>query len=116
MPLGQVCEGDLVVVRDGGPIPVDGIVEDGCALVNQSSMTGEPLGVPRGKGAAVFAGTVVEEGRLVIRVSQVGDGTRLRQVVTFIEQSEALKAGIQGKPNGWPIWPCSSLAWRPWSG
>ena len=97
VPLGQVCEGDLVVVRDGGSIPVDGIVEDGCALVNQSSMTGEPLGVPRGKGAAVFAGTVVEEGRLVIRVSQVGDGTRLRQVVTFIEQSEALKAGIQGK-------------------
>ncbi len=97
VPLGQVREGDLVVVRDGGSIPVDGIVEDGCALVNQSSMTGEPLGVPRGKGAAVFAGTVVEEGRLVIRVSQVGDGTRLRQVVTFIEQSEALKAGIQGK-------------------
>ena len=97
VPLGQVREGDLVVVRDGGSIPVDGIVEDGCALVNQSSMTGEPLGVPRGKGAAVFAGTVVEEGHLVIRVSQVGDGTRLRQVVTFIEQSEALKAGIQGK-------------------
>ena len=92
VPLGQVREGDLVVVRDGGSIPVDGIVEDGCALVNQSSMTGEPLGVPRGKGAAVFAGTVEEEGRLVIR-----DGTRLRQVVTFIEQSEALKAGIQGK-------------------
>ncbi len=97
VPLGQVQKDQLVVVRDGGSIPVDGIVEDGCAVVNQSSMTGEPLGVPRAKGAAVFAGTVVEEGWLVIRVSQVGDGTRLRQVVTFIEQSEALKAGIQGK-------------------
>lgn len=97
VPLSQVQKDDLVVVRDGGSIPVDGIVEDGCAVVNQSSMTGEPLGVPRAKGASVFAGTVVEEGRLVIRVSHVGDGTRLRQVITFIEQSEALKAGIQGK-------------------
>lgn len=97
VPLGQVQKDDLVVVRDGGSIPVDGIVEEGCALVNQSSMTGEPLGVPRARGAAVFAGTVVEEGRLVIRVNQVGDGTRLRQVISFIEQSEALKAGIQGK-------------------
>lgn len=97
VPLGQIQKDDRIVVRDGGSIPVDGIVEDGCAVVNQSSMTGEPLGVSRVRGAAVFAGTVVEEGRLVIRVSQVGDGTRLRQVVRFIEQSEALKAGIQGK-------------------
>lgn len=97
VPLGQVREDDLVVVRDGGSIPVDGIVEEGCALVNQSSMTGEPMGVRRTRGASVFAGTVVEEGRLVIRVSHVGDGTRLRQVVKFIEESEALKAGIQGK-------------------
>ncbi|MDO5484498.1 MAG: heavy metal translocating P-type ATPase, partial [Desulfovibrionaceae bacterium] len=49
------------------------------------------------KGGSVFAGTVVEEGRLVIRVSHVGDGTRLRQIATFIEESEALKAGIQGR-------------------
>lgn len=97
VPLAQVKEDDLVVVRDGGSIPVDGTVEDGEAVVNQSSMTGEPLGVPRGKGSSVFAGTVVEEGCLVIRVTHVGDGTRLRQVVHFIEQSEALKAGIQGK-------------------
>lgn len=97
VPLGQIREDDLVVVRDGGSIPVDGIVEDGCALVNQSSMTGEPMGVRRTRGASVFAGTVVEEGRLVIRVSHVGDGTRLRQVVKFIEESEALKAGIQGR-------------------
>ncbi|MBB5142215.1 heavy metal translocating P-type ATPase [Desulfovibrio intestinalis] len=97
VPLAQVKEGDLVVVRDGGSIPVDGVVEDGCAVVNQSSMTGEPLGVKRTTGASVFAGTVVEEGRLVIRARHVGDGTRLRQVVKFIEESESLKAGIQGK-------------------
>lgn len=97
VPLSQVREGDLVVVRDGGSIPVDGVVEDGEAVVNQASMTGEPLGVARGKGASVYSGTVVEQGRLVIRAVHVGDGTRLHQVVSFIEQSEALKAGIQGK-------------------
>ena len=97
VPLAQVKEDDLVVVRDGGSIPVDGVVEEGCAVVNQSSMTGEPLGVRRTVGASVFAGTVVEEGRLVIRAKYVGDGTRLRQVVKFIEESETLKAGIQGK-------------------
>ena len=97
VPLAQVKEGDLVVVRDGGSIPVDGVVEEGYAVVNQSSMTGEPLGVNRAAGASVFAGTVVEEGRLVIRARHVGDGTRLRQVVKFIEESESLKAGIQGK-------------------
>ena len=97
VPLSQVREGDLVVVRDGGSIPVDGVVEDGEAVVNQASMTGEPLGVPRGKGASVYSGTVVEQGRLVIRTVHVGDGTRLQQVVKFIEQSEALKAGIQGR-------------------
>ena len=97
VPLAQVKENDLVVVRDGGSIPVDGVVEEGCAVVNQSSMTGEPLGVRKMVGASVFAGTVVEEGRLVIRAKHVGDGTRLRQVVKFIEESETLKAGIQGK-------------------
>ncbi|MBQ3060431.1 MAG: heavy metal translocating P-type ATPase [Desulfovibrio sp.] len=97
VPLSQVRENDLVVVRDGGSIPVDGVVEDGYALVNQASMTGEPLGVARSRGGSVFAGTVVEEGQLVIRVSHVGDGTRLRQIATFIEESEALKASIQGK-------------------
>lgn len=97
VPLAQVKPGDYVVVRDGGCIPVDGVVVDGEAVVNQASLTGEPLGVPRGKGASVYSGTVVEQGRLVIRAVHVGDGTRLQQVVHFIEESEALKAGIQGK-------------------
>ena len=97
VPLAQVREGDLVVVHAGGSIPVDGEVAEGCGLVNQSSMTGEPLGVHRAEGASVYAGTALEEGRLVIRARHVGDGTRLRQVVKFIEESESLKAGVQGK-------------------
>ncbi len=97
VPLAQVHVGDLVVVRAGGSIPVDGEIVDGEGLVNQSTMTGEPLGVLRSVGASVYAGTAVEEGRLVIRARHVGDGTRLRQVVKFIEESESLKADIQGK-------------------
>lgn len=97
VPLAQVREGDLVVAHAGSAIPVDGEVVEGEALVNQASMTGEPLGVRRAAGASVFAGTTVEEGRLVIRARHVGDGTRLRQVVKFIEESETLKAGIQGR-------------------
>ena len=84
VPLSDVREGDLVVVRDGGSIPVDGIVEDGEAVVNQASMTGEPLGVARSKGAAVYSGTVVEQGHLVIRATHVGDGTRLKPEILAV--------------------------------
>ena len=70
---------------------------EGEASVNQASMTGEPLGVLRSPGSSVYAGTVVEEGEIAIRPTGVGDGTRLRQIVRFIEDSEALKAGVQGK-------------------
>ncbi|MBO4334547.1 MAG: heavy metal translocating P-type ATPase [Desulfovibrio sp.] len=96
-PLARIKKGDLIVVRSGSSIPVDGIVTEGVGVINQSSMTGEPIGVKREEGGAVFAGTVVEEGEIVIKVTKVGDETRFRQVAAFIEESEALKAGIQGK-------------------
>ncbi|MDE7371569.1 MAG: heavy metal translocating P-type ATPase [Desulfovibrio sp.] len=96
-PLGQVRRGDLIVVNDGSSIPVDGIVESGEALVNQAAMTGESMPVKRSHGGAVYAGTIVEEGRLVIRVTQVGESTRLQQVVTFIEQSEKQKSAIEAR-------------------
>ena len=96
-PISKIKKGDLVVVRAGSSIPIDGIVAEGVAVVNQSSMTGEPIGVKREAGGAVFAGTVVEEGEIVVKVTKVGDETRFRQVATFIEESEALKAGIQGR-------------------
>ena len=95
--LRDVASGDIVIIRSGTSIPVDGVVVDGEAVVNQSAMTGEPIGVVRNAGCSVFAGTVVEEGEIAIRVSSVGDGTRLRQIVNFIEESEALKAGVQGR-------------------
>lgn len=99
--LRDVTKDDLVIVHAGNAVPVDGIVEAGEGSVNQASMTGEPLPVHRTTGATVFAGTVLEDGELVIRPTGIGDGTRLQQIVRFIEHSEAAKAGIQGKAEKW---------------
>lgn len=99
--LRDVTKEDVVVVHAGNAIPVDGIVVDGDGSVNQASMTGEPLPVHRMKGGTVFAGTVLEDGELMIRPTGVGDGTRLQQIVRFIENSEAAKAGIEGKALQW---------------
>ena len=96
-PLSQVKATDIIVVRTGNTIPVDGTVVAGNAAVNQATMTGEPLAVHREKGGSVFAGTVVEDGEIDVRPTKMGDGTRLNQIVQFIETSEKSKAGIQGK-------------------
>ncbi len=96
-PLKDVTPADIIVVRTGNTIPVDGTVVAGNAAVNQATMTGEPLPVHREAGGTVFAGTVVEDGEIDIRASKTGDETRLNQIVKFIETSEKSKAGIQGK-------------------
>lgn len=97
VPLGQIRPGDHIVVRDGGTIPVDGIVENGHALVNQASMTGEAVPVCRERGGSVFAGTIVEAGSITLRVLEVGEGTRLHQVVGFIRQSEGKKSALEAQ-------------------
>lgn len=93
----DLVEGSLVIVRSGGLIPVDGIVEEGEALVNQASMTGEALGVRKSAGGAVFSGTSVEEGEILIKAKKVGSATRVQSIISYIEQSEASKAGLQGR-------------------
>lgn len=95
--LKDLSKEDLVVVRSGSVIPVDGVVVSGDAAVNQATMTGEPLPVHRTVGGSVFAGTVVEDGEIDIRPTALGDASRLSQIVSFIQNSEAAKAGIQGK-------------------
>ena len=97
VPIAELLPDDLVIARAGSAIPVDGVVVRGEAAVNQASMTGEPLGVLRSPGASVFAGTVVEDGEIRIRSTGTGDDTRLKQIVRYIEESEKLKAGVQGK-------------------
>lgn len=96
-PLTAVTAEDVVVVRSGSVIPVDGVVVDGEAAVNQATMTGEPLAVQRNAGGSVFAGTVVESGEIGIRPTGVGDGTRLAKIIKFVEDSEQVKAGIESK-------------------
>ncbi|UJS18402.1 MAG: heavy metal translocating P-type ATPase [Candidatus Jettenia sp.] len=91
----EVMAGDLVVVRAGSNIPVDGMVAEGVALVNQSSITGEPFPVPKNAGLMVYAGTVLEEGSLIIQAIRVGDETRVSKVIKVIEESEGLKADVQ---------------------
>ncbi len=100
-PITAIKTGDLVVVRSGGRIPVDGIAVEGEAMVNQSSLTGEPLAVPKYPGISLFAGTVVEEGSIILRAEQVGDDTRARKIVRVLEQSERLKAGLQSRAEQW---------------
>ncbi|MBQ4616352.1 MAG: heavy metal translocating P-type ATPase [Mailhella sp.] len=97
IPFQDLEETDLVTVRDGTVIPVDGVVTEGTASVNESSMTGEPLGVMRTAGSSVYAGTVVEAGEIFIRPTSIGRDTRMQQIVRFVENSEQLKAGIQGR-------------------
>lgn len=91
----DIVAGDHVVVRTGSSIPVDGIVVEGVALVNQSSMTGEPLPVSKMAGLMVYAGTVLEEGLLTIKSIKVGDATRVSKIIKVIEESEGSKADVQ---------------------
>ena len=91
----ELKEGDIVVVRTGSLVPVDGIVVEGEAMVNQSSMTGEPLPVMKRQGLTVYAGTVVDEGMIAVKANNVGMETRVAKIVKTIEESEALKADVQ---------------------
>ena len=92
VPASELKAGDLIVVRTGMPVPVDGTVEWGCAMVNQSTLTGEPLAVERSVGDDVFAGTAVEDGEAYVRVRAAANDTKVRSIVSLVEQSEALKA------------------------
>lgn len=93
----QLIIGDQVIIHAGNSIPVDGLVLEGEALVNQSTMTGEPLGTAKRVGSPVYAGTTVEEGSIVIRATNVGAGTKISQIIKTIEESELLKADVQSK-------------------
>lgn len=93
----KIEKGDKVVVHMGNVIPFDGEVLDGDAMVNQASLTGESVPFQRTVGNTVFAGTVVEEGEITIRVKEVEGNNRFDQIVTMIEESEKLKSELEGK-------------------
>ena len=95
VPLSLVKKGDLVAVRTGGVIPVDGTVASGEALVNQAAITGEPLAVEKRQGASVFAGTLVQEGEIFVETRAVGSQTKVQGILSMIDSSQQLKVSSQ---------------------
>ena len=93
----EVQPGDEIIVHMGNVIPFDGEVSDGEGMVNQASLTGEAMPVRRVSGQSVYAGTVLEEGELQIRVKAVTGSTRYEKIVSMIEDSEKLKSSVEGK-------------------
>ena len=97
MPVSDIAAGDEIVVRMGNVIPFDGTVVSGEGMVNQASLTGESAAVFKQAHGYVYAGTVLEEGELYVRVETVGGESRFERIVTMIEESEKLKSSLEGK-------------------
>lgn len=97
VPAKDIAAGDSVVVRMGNVIPFDGEVRAGEAMINQASMTGESMPVRKEKGGYVYAGTVVEEGEIVLLVKETKGSTRFEKIVTMIEDSEKLKSAVESR-------------------
>ena len=95
VPLSNIAVGDHILVRMGSVIPLDGEVVEGEVMVNQASLTGESMPVAKRPGTQVYAGTVIEEGDCVIRVTQSSGESRYDKIVSMIEQSEQLKSAAE---------------------
>ena len=93
----KIKEGDNIVVHMGNVIPFDGVVCEGEGMVNQSSLTGEPLPVLKKAGGYVYAGSVLEEGELTFTVKKAGGSSRYEKIVEMIEESKKLKSSLEGK-------------------
>lgn len=93
--LAEVRAGDVLVVRAGEALPVDGAVIDGTSHVDEAMLTGESAPVPKTEGAAVFAGTVNQEGLLRVRARGVGESTALARIVRLVEEAQGSKARVQ---------------------
>lgn len=96
-PMSEVKKGQTARIRTGSLIPVDGTVSEGDAMVNEASMTGESLPVHKKRGVTVYAGTVVMEGSIDVKITALPRESRIQQIVGLIENSEELKAGVQNR-------------------
>lgn len=97
VPISKVSAHDKISVRTGSVIPLDGTVVSGEAMVNQASLTGEGIPVLKIEGAYVYAGTVIEEGDIVVQVEKTSGATRYEQIIKLIEDSEQLKSAASAK-------------------
>lgn len=94
--VADIKENDIVVIRSGARIPVDGIVISGEGTVSQAYMTGESLPVAKRKGAFVYSGTVVDEGTINIRAERVGQETTIASIIKYVDDNPSRKAQVQG--------------------
>ncbi len=97
VPIEQVAAGDLVRVRTGALVPLDGTVVEGEAEVNEASMTGESALVHKRAGSSAFAGTVVDDGSILLRCTARPGQSRIDAIVDMVENSQELKAGAQSR-------------------
>ncbi|MFQ5834707.1 MAG: heavy metal translocating P-type ATPase [bacterium] len=102
--VSEIQVGDVVVVRPGERIPVDGVVVAGASSVNQAPVTGESMPVEKFKDSEVFAGTLNEVGRLEIRTTKTGEDTTLSKIVHLVEEAQETKAPIQDVANRFTVW------------
>jgi heavy metal translocating P-type ATPase len=95
IPIEALLPGDTMVVRPGEKIPTDGIVIEGRSAVDESMLTGESIPIEKTEGSTVFGATVNQNGRLLVKATQVGAGTALNQIVAMVEEAQATKAPVQ---------------------
>jgi Zn2+/Cd2+-exporting ATPase len=95
LSLEEVVKGDIIVVKPGEKIPVDGVIIEGNAYINQAPITGESMPVNRGNGDGVFSGTVIESGYLKVRADRVGEDTTFSRILQMVEEAQDKKAKTQ---------------------
>jgi Au+-exporting ATPase len=104
VPIAEVLAGDIIEVRPGERIPVDGEVTEGKSFVDESMITGEPIPVSKVEGAALVGGTVNQQGALAFRATAVGDATMLSQIIRMVEQAQGSKLPIQALVDKVTMW------------
>ena len=97
VPVMDVKVGERIIVRSGSIIPLDGVILRGEISVNQSSMTGESLAVAKKEGLSVYAGTIVEEGEAILRVTSVSGNSHYDRIIDMIRSSEKLKSSLEDR-------------------
>lgn len=104
VPVSELRAGDIVVVKPGARIPVDGVVTAGASSVNQAPITGESMPVDKLPGSNVFSGTLNESGRLDVRTEKVGEGTTLAKIVHLVQEAQDTRAPIQNIADRFTTW------------
>ena len=104
IPVNDVQVGDVVIVRPGERIPVDGVVVAGASSVNQAPITGESMPVEKFRGSEIFSGTLNETGRLEVRTTKTGADTTIARIVHLVEQAQETRAPIQNIADRFTVW------------